>query len=142
MKIIHLKVFKIKASLFKPYGWIIDYPQRRKAQKTKNLFRIVLRQPREGWRIAYLVVRDRVIDKIESHPDSCESFEPIKGKGLLFVSQKKDASAIKCFLLDKPVILKKGIWHAVLTITKEFDVKIVENSKVRCVYYRLKEKLC
>ena len=131
-----LKVSSINSARFKPYGWIIDYPKK-SAPKTKNLFRIVVRQPKVGWRIAYLVVRDRAIDKLEQHPDSLESFEPVSGKGLIYVATKKDPLAIRCFLLDKPVILKKGIWHGVVTLSKEQDIKITENSRVKCVYWKL-----
>lgn len=127
----------ITAKNFKPFGWLIDYPNRKKASKTKNLFRIVVRQPKLGWRIAYLVVRDRKINKFEQHPESLESFEPVKGRGLLFVSTRKDEKAVVCFLLDKPVILKRGVWHGVVTLSSEFDVKITENSKVKCVYWKI-----
>jgi len=125
---------------FKPYGWLIDYA-RTSLPKSKNLFRIVIRERKKGWRIAYLVVRDRKINRLEQHPDSLESFEPIAGRGLLYVATKKN-SVIKCFLLDKPVILKKGIWHGVVTLSREFDVKIVENATVKCAYWPLGVELC
>ncbi len=134
-----LKYKRITARSFKPFGWLIDYPGREKASKTKNLFRIVVRQSKLGWRIAYLVVRDKKIDRLEQHPESLETFEPVKGRGILFVSTSKDKAHIACFLLDKPVILKRGIWHAVVTLTREFDIKITENSKVRCVYWWIKK---
>ena len=133
---------KITANNFKSYGCLIDYPQRKKAIQKKNLFKIVLKQHSKGWRIAYLVVRDRFIERIEQHPDSCESFEPVRGKGLLFVAKNTDRGCIACFYLDRPVILKKGVWHGVVTQTKEFDVKIVENNSVQCVYHPLKKRLC
>ncbi|MFH0877939.1 MAG: ureidoglycolate lyase [Candidatus Omnitrophota bacterium] len=130
------KVRPITRSSFKPYGWLIDFP-RKTAPKSKNLFRIVVRQPKNGWRIAYLVVRDKVIRRLEQHPKSLESFEPVSGRALLYVSKKKQSSGIRCFLLDKPVVLKKGIWHGIMTLGKETDVKITENVKVRCVTWPL-----
>lgn len=132
------KYKSITRETFKAFGRLIDYPHRNKASKTKNLFRIVVRQPHLGWRIAYLVVRDRIVNRLEQHPGSLESFEPVEGKGLLFVSRRKSESSIACFLLDRPVILKRGIWHAIITLTPEFDIKITENSKVKCVYWRMK----
>lgn len=127
----------ITSKNFKPFGWIIEYPERKNASKTENLFRIVVRQPKLGWRIAYLVVRDREINRLEQHPGSLESFEPVKGRGLLFVSTRKDEKAVACFLLDKPVILKRGVWHGVVTLSPEFDIKITENSNVKCVYWKI-----
>lgn len=132
-----VKIRSINRTNFKRFGWLIDYP-RKTAPKNINLFRIIVKQQRSGWRIAYLVVRDRVLTRLEQHPDSLESFEPVSGRGLLYVSAGKAPNAIKCFLLNKPVILRKGIWHGVVTLSEEFDVKIVENSKVRCVYRPLR----
>lgn len=121
---------------FSRYGYLIDLP-RKGATKGKNLWRVIVRQPNLGWRIAYLVVRDRRVARLEQHPGSLESFEPVSGQGLLFVSTKKDLSSIRCFILDKPVVLKKGIWHAIVTKTSECDIKITENSRVKCVYWKL-----
>ena len=136
-----LKPKPITRQAFKPFGWLIDYA-RTALPKSKNLFRIVIRERKKGWRIAYLVVRDRSINRLEQHPDSLESFEPIAGKGLLYVATKKNRGPIKCFLLDKPVILKKGIWHGVVTRSREFDIKIVENATVKCAYQPLGFELC
>lgn len=129
------RIFSIKQSYFKPYGRIIDYP-RRTARSRLNLFRIIVRQRRTGWRIAYLVVREKVIDRLEQHPGSLESFEPVKGRALLFVARRRRTSDIRCFLLDKPVILNKGLWHGVVALGDEADIKITENVSVRCVYWK------
>ena len=131
-----IKVERICQSNFKSFGRIIDYPKRG-ARKTKNLFRIIIRQSRSGWRIAYLVVRDKRISRLEQHPDTFESFELVCGRSLLYVTKKKDVGSISCFLLDKPIILKKGIWHGVVTLSKEADIKIVENATVKCIYWPL-----
>jgi ureidoglycolate hydrolase len=132
-----INVKKITAANFKRFGCIIEYPNRAKAQKTKNLFKIVVKQPNVGWRIAYLVVRDMFIGKLEQHPGSRESFEPVLGRGLIYCATKKDPAAIECFLLDRPVILNRGVWHGVIALSGEFDVKITENSRVKCVYWPL-----
>lgn len=131
----------ITAANFRRFGRMIDYPGRDSEPGTKNLFRIVVSQPGLGWRIAYLVVRDRSIRKLERHPGSLESFEPVKGKGLIYVAARRDPDSIECFILDRPVILKKGIWHGVISLSREFDVKITENSSVECDYWPLGEEL-
>ncbi len=125
---------RITVRSFCAYGRVIEYSHRRR--KGVNLFRIVLRQPQAGWRIAYLVVRERSIRRLEQHPESFESFEPVRGRSLLFVSRRKDPRAIRCFLLDRPVVLNKGLWHGIVTLDRESDVKITENSRVRCRYWK------
>jgi len=96
-----------------------------------------LKERSNGWRIGYLVVRDRIIKRLENHPDSFETFEPVKGRSLLYLAVSKKPHQIELFSLDQPVILKKGVWHAIIAGGKESEVKITENSKVKCVYWLL-----
>ena len=42
-------------------------------------------------------------------------------------------------MLDKPVVLKKGIWHQTLALTSEAQVKITENLEVESVFYTYDE---
>ena len=132
-----IRIERITAQRFAAFGRLIDLPRSGFPNPEKNLWKIIVRQPGAGWRIAVLVVRDRVIRRLERHPGSLESFEPVLGRSLLFVTVKKDPSGIRCFLLDKPVILKKGLWHGVVASTREADIKITENSKVICNYWKL-----
>ena len=133
---------KINQNNFKRYGWVIEYPDKGVLNRKENLFRIIIREVRKtGWRIAYLVVRDKVIDRLEQHPGSYESFEPVKGSSLLFVSVCRNPARIEKFILDKPVILKKNVWHGVVTCGVESEIKITENAKVKCIYWGLGLKL-
>ena len=135
-------VKNITADNFKKYGRIIEYPQKPLKGNKRNLWRIVLNEAKpRGWRIAYLVLRDKRLNRLESHPYSFESFEPVKGKSLIFVTKKCDHSTIECFHLNKPIILNKGIWHGLITLTAETEIKITENDKVKCVFWPLKSKL-
>lgn len=127
---------RITQKNFNKFGLIIDWPNER-LPPGRNLFRIVVRQSRAGWRIAYLVVREKMIKTLERHPGSMESFEPVRGRGVLFVAAKKNPNAIRSFFLDTPVILKKGVWHGVAALSADFDVKITENMEVSCEYWRL-----
>ena len=128
----------ISAKNFKPYGRLIEYPNKHLKGRKRNLWRIVLTESfATGWRIACLIVRDKTIRRLESHPYSWESFEPIRGKGLLYVAKTKDMRHVECFLLDRPIILNKGIWHGVVTLTDEWEIKLTENAKVECVYWPL-----
>jgi ureidoglycolate hydrolase len=123
---------------FRPFGHIIHHPQKTSHSKTKNLFRIVLKERgRVGWRIAYLIIRDKTINMLEQHPGTFESFEPVKGRTILYLAKNKDHNNIKCFYLDRPVILHKGVWHAVVTLDGESEIKITENASVKSHYWRL-----
>ena len=132
----------ITAEKFRPFGKIIGYPRQETKSRKRNLFRIVVRDGgARGWRIAYLIVRDRTIRRMERHPGSWESFEPCRGRRLLFVSSHRDKSSIRCFRLDRPVVLRKGVWHGVATVTAETEIKLTEYSNVRCVYWKLPFKI-
>lgn len=123
---------------FRRYGWLITVNKKKHEGKKKSFFHIVLTEPRRcGWRIAYLVLRDESARYLERHPDSFESFEPLSGKTLIYVAEKKDHNKIKCFCLNHPVILKKGIWHNLITLTGQSELKISENAKVKCDYWQL-----
>jgi len=129
-----MKIKRITKTNFRRYGWVIEYPDKNKKSEKHNLFRIVLKESASrGWRIAYLIVRDKTIRRLEHHPHSFESFEPIRGKSLLFVSAENLPKKIECFLLDRPIILKKKIWHGIVAQGKEAEVKLTENAEVKCV---------
>ncbi|MBU4305084.1 MAG: ureidoglycolate lyase [Candidatus Omnitrophica bacterium] len=131
------KVRKIAEASFKKYGYIIHW-NGHKQKGSGNQFRIITRERDcPGWRIAYLIVRDKEIDCLEHHPGSMESFEPLQGKSILYVCNQKKPRDIEAFMLDKPVVLKKGIWHGVVSVTDEAHVKITENNRVKLVRYKL-----
>ncbi len=129
---------KINAVNFRRFGRIIEYPKDKPQEKSKNLFRVILKEKEPfGWRMAYLVVRDKTISRLEQHLFTFESFEPVKGRSLIYLARDKDSSLIECFYLDRPVILYKGVWHGVVTLAEESEIKISENCSVRSVYWRL-----
>lgn len=137
-----MKIKKITAKSFAKYGKVIEYTGNKSGKANNNLFCINIRETRPlGWRIAYLVIREKVICRLEQHRESLESFEPVKGNALLFVAKEKQESAIECFTLDKPAVLYQGIWHGVITLAKESEVKITENAYVRSIYWPLRTSL-
>ena len=133
---------KINSINFKRYGWVIAGPAKKPKDKKNSLFSIVLTEPlKSGWRIAHLLLKDKAATYLERHIDSFESFEPIRGETMIYVAGAKDLKKIKCFYLDKPVILKKGVWHNVITLDTQSEIKITENAKVKCDYWHLGCKL-
>jgi len=132
-----IKPKKITKSNFKQYGSVIEW-QGPENKKENNQFRIVIHDPDvKGWRIAYLIVREKQTDFLEQHPHSYESFEPVKGKSILFVSLGKKPSKIEAFILDKPVVLVKGLWHGVIAVGREAHIKITENNHVKLIKSKL-----
>jgi len=132
------RIRTINAKSFRPYGRLIEYPNKNSKGNKRNLWRIVHSEPAKvGWRIAYLVLRDKSIGRMEMHPGSDETFEPVKGKALFFVSREKSLDAVECFLLNKPVVLRQGIWHGLIAVGHETEIKITENNKVSCRYWPL-----
>ena len=74
-------------------------------------------------------------------PASRESFEPLHGLTVLVVATHENPEEYEAFILDKPVCLKKGIWHQVLALTEEAQVKIVENLEVQSEFYDLEKAI-
>ncbi len=123
---------------FGPFGWLIHYSQKEDKSKDRNLWRIVLKETEPvGWRVAYLVLRDRKIRRLERHPGSFETFEPVRGKAILYVCPGEDFDSLQAFHLDRPVILKKNLWHGLVALTTEAEIKICENLRVECRYRSL-----
>ncbi len=133
---VKIKPKQITKEGFRKYGYIIEW-EGPENKKEINQFRIVVRRRKViGWRIAYLIVREKHIDCLESHPSSYESFEPVKGASILYVSNQKKPQKIEAFFLNKPIVLKDGIWHGIVTIGKEAHVKITENNLVKLVRHK------
>ncbi len=135
-----LTIGTITPGSIRPYGVIID--SRCVADDgRKNNFGILLRERARGWRIGYLIVRERVMRRLERHPDSLETFEPVKGTAVIALASRRERSRPKLFRLDKPVVIKKGVWHDVAAVSKRADIKIFENSEVRTDYCDLKSPI-
>lgn len=131
-----MKVHKLTHENIKPYGYIID-KRCVKDDGKGNRFGILLKVKSDGWRIGYLIVRDKAIARVEHH-DSLETFEPISGKVIIALGTYRNPEKLKVFLLDKPIVLKKGIWHDVAAVSKIAELKIFENREVGGGYHYLK----
>jgi ureidoglycolate hydrolase len=123
---------------FRPYGKIIEYQGKEAKGSRRNLWRIIhVEATAPGWRIAWLVLRDKTIGRLECHPYSDESLEPVRGRALLFIAEKPRLEYIRCFDLDKPLIVRKGVWHGLIAVDDEAEIKITENAEVTCSYWPL-----
>lgn len=125
-----MRVESITREAFEPFGTVLEFPE-----GFEGNFRIVDTEEEKPWRVAVFRYSNKEIKKIENHPYSKESFEPLKGLTLLLVAEHDTPEDYRAFVLDKPVCLKKGIWHQTLSLTPEAEVKITENLDVEAVFY-------
>ena len=130
-----IKIESISQTLFKPFGTVLEFPEDFKEQ-----FYIVDTEEKNPWRIAVFRYSNKGIKVIENHPNSKETFEPLKGITVLLVAENSSPEDFQAFILDKPVCLNKGIWHQVLALTPSAEVKITENLEVDSVFYEYNDE--
>ena len=102
---------------------------------------IVITEEKEPWRLAVFRYNNKTVKRMECHPASLESFEPLKGLTVLIVAEHENPEAYEAFILDKPVCLYKGIWHQVLSLTDEAQVKIAENLEVGSEFFEFEKEI-
>lgn len=130
-----MKLESITKEAFEPFGTVLEFPEQCEEQ-----FYIIDFEKSSPWRIAVFRYTNKEIEVIENHPTSKESFEPLKGWTVLLVAENETPEQCRAFILDKPVCLKKGVWHQVLALTSEAEVKITENLEVDSAFYTYQEK--
>ncbi|MEI6863110.1 MAG: hypothetical protein WCK38_01765 [Candidatus Omnitrophota bacterium] len=135
-----MRVKKLTKNSIKPYGRIIDGSSV-KDDGHGNSFGVLLKEPSNGWRIGYLILRSKFIERLERHTDSLETFEPVKGKAVIALARAASPEEAELFFLDKPVVINKGVWHDVLAVSQVCEIKIFENIEVKTVYYSLIKNL-
>lgn len=121
---------------FAKYGRALEF-----SDDCRESFEIVITEEREPWRLAVFRYRNKSVKRLECHPTSLESFEPLNGMTVLIVAEHDRPAEYEAFLLDKPVCLYKGIWHQVLSVTDEAQVKIAENLEVNSEFYDLEREI-
>lgn len=123
---------------FKKYGLILESTKKTTSSKSKTQYEVLTGSKSIGWLLAYLVVRNRSCKSIQQHPTSKESFEPVKGVCILIVAPVKAPKKLEAFVLDKPIVLWDGVWHDVIALSEEAEVKIAENMGVtsKTIYFK------
>jgi ureidoglycolate hydrolase len=123
---------------FAKFGDILDW----QPEFGEEGFHVISRaEDPTGWRLAVFLVKRHQITRLERHPTSKESFEPVSGATVLCLAPPEDATAIEAFLLDKPVVLNKGVWHDIFALSAEALVKIAENLSVTGEFHELEAPL-
>jgi len=113
---------------FEQYGRIIKPFNEGPAEQGKGWdFYMLSKSKSDGWRIGYLIQTSKEVNYLEKHPKSKETFEPIEGVGIILLSL---GDKIDAYLLDKPIILNEGVWHALVALSERVKIKISENLEV------------
>ena len=122
---------------FEKFGKVLEFSE----GNSDTPFEIVITEEKEPWRLAVFRYRNKTVKRMECHPTSLESFEPLQGLTVLIVAEHERPEAYEAFILDKPVCLYKGIWHQVLALTDEAQVKITENLEVTSEFYDFEKEI-
>ncbi len=130
------KVESITREAFAPFGSVIEF-----SPDFDGIYEIVETEAVKPWILAVFRYTNQTIRRIENHPTSMETFEPLSGVTVLIVAKHDTPEEYRAFVLDKPVCIKKGVWHQVLSLTPESSVKITENKDVYSEFYDLPEEI-
>lgn len=133
----HFSVQQLTQESFSAFGKVIEFSSHPQDER----FEVVLYEEKEPWRIAVFRVKQRTTTRLECHPTSMESFEPMHGTGILLVAAPQTPCQQYAFLLDKPICLYKGVWHEVITLSEESIYKITENKDVSSEFYPLPQPI-
>ncbi len=118
---------------FSKYGFILDF-----SEPNKEGWEVLTKVKEAGWRIAILEIDRKSATRLERHPGSKETFEPLSGVSVLLLA-KDTPMNFEAFLLDKPVCLNEGIWHEVFALSEKAKFKITENDEVKCEYFNFEK---
>lgn len=121
---------------FEKFGKVLEF-----SDDYVEQFEIVITEEKEPWRLAVFRYCNKSVKRMECHPTSLESFEPLKGITVLLVAEHEHPQKYEAFILDKPVCLYKGIWHQVIALTDEAQVKIAENLEVNSEFYEFDKEI-
>jgi len=103
-------------------------------------FFVIFKEFSESWQIGYLEQTGKYLKMLECHPTTPEVFIPLNGEAVLVLAIDPKEEIIT-FKLNKPIVLSRGIWHGVISLSVRSEILIVENADVTDKFYKLKEPL-
>jgi len=140
MRIITLELIQ---ELFDFFGRVLEPLPKETPKVTKegffNFF-VIFKEFAKGWQVGYLEQIGKVIKVLECHPTTPEVFIPLSGEAILLlaIDPEKEISA---FPLDKPIVLSRGIWHGVISLSERSEILIVENPDVTSEFHELERPI-
>jgi len=136
-----ISIIELQQELFKPYGRLlepneIEVPE--VSESGRFDFYVTFKESAQGWQIGYLFHKEKIINQLERHPNTAEVFSPLNGESVLIVSENpEDENTICAFKLDKSIVLSRGAWHGVISLSDRAEILIVESPDVIDEYYQL-----
>ncbi|MGL5694898.1 MAG: ureidoglycolate lyase [Peptostreptococcaceae bacterium] len=130
------EILNISKESFEKFGKVIEF-----SEDCNDRFEVIITDETNPWRIAVYRYDEKSVKRMENHPTSKESFEPLTGVTLLMVAENESPKNYKVFLLDKPVCLYEGIWHQVISLSDSASVKITENLEVNSEFYEFENEV-
>lgn len=140
MRIITLELIQ---ELFEFFGRVLEPLPKETPKVTKkgvfNFF-VIFKEFAKGWQVGYLEQIGKVVKVLECHPTTPEVFIPLSGEAILLlaIDPEKEISAFK---LDKPIVLSRGIWHGVISLSERSEILIVENPDVTSEFHELERPI-
>lgn len=131
--------------LFQPYGRILE-PEDKEVPEVSESgifdFYVTFKEASKDWQIGYLKQTGKIIDKLECHPNTAEVFSPVSGSAVLILATEPDNEETMCaFRLEKPIVLNRGVWHGVISLSEKSEMLIVESPDVIDEFYQLPQPM-
>ncbi|MCK4805148.1 MAG: ureidoglycolate lyase [Spirochaetes bacterium] len=136
-----ISIIGLQQELFKPYGRLLEPDEIEVPEVSESGrfdFYVTFKESAQGWQIGYLFNEEKMINQLERHPNTAEVFSPLNGESVLIVSENpEDENTIIAFKLDKSIVLSRGAWHGVISLSDRAEILIVESPDVIDEYYQL-----
>ena len=131
--------------LFKPYGRILE-PKDEEVPEVSETgsfdFYVTFKESSQDWQIGYLVQTGKIVEQLECHPNTAEVFSPVNGIAVLLLATEPDNKAtMRAFKLEKPIVLQRGVWHGVISLSEKSEILIVESPDVVDKFYQLTQPI-
>jgi len=134
-------ILELNQELFKPFGKILE-PIKNQIPEVSEKgifdFFVVFKEFCEGWQVGFLKYKGKILKYLECHPTTPEVFINLKGKTILLLAINP-IDDIVAFNLNKPIVINPGVWHGLISLSKESEIFIVENENVTDEFYTFKE---
>lgn len=142
---IQFQTSELTQELFKPYGRILE-PEDREAPEVSEPgifdFYVTFKESSQDWQIGYLIQTGKTVDQLECHPNTAEVFSPVNGKAVLILATEPDnKDTMRAFKLEKPIVLNRGVWHGVISLSEKSEMLIVESPDVIDEFYQLSQPI-
>ena len=134
-------ISELTPELFEPYGRILE-PEDKETPEVSEPgvfdFYVIFKEFSQDWQIGYLRQTGRIVETLECHPNTAEVFSPVNGSAaMLLATDPSNRETMRVFKLEKPIVLNRGVWHGVISLSEKSEMLIVESPDVIDEFYQL-----